>query len=96
MRSIVFWVSALACLPIISVAQPATDPSVAVPAVAYRSVFTDTPHGVETESTDWKAANAQVGQFLRGHIDLLKWEAAQAKAKADARATPDAKKATKP
>ncbi len=96
MRSIVFFGSAWACLPIISVAQLATDPSVAVPAVAYRSVFTDTPHGVETETTDWKAANAQVGQFLRGHIDLLKWEAAQAKAKADARATPAAKEPIKP
>ena len=29
---------------------------------------------------DWRAANAAVGQFPRGHADLVGWEAAQAKA----------------
>ena len=28
---------------------------------------------------DWRAANAAVGQFPRGHADLVGWEAAQAK-----------------
>ena len=46
----------------------------AVPRTEYRSVFKDTPTGVEQETADWKKANASVGQFLRGHIDLLKWE----------------------
>lgn len=68
---------ALACLPVAADAQPPTDPAAPVPSVQYRSVFKDTPMGVETETLDWKAANAQVGQFLRGHIDILKWEAAQ-------------------
>lgn len=54
-------------------ADPA-DPTAAVPRVAYRSVFADTPTGVEAEQTDWKKANADVGQFRRGHVDLLKWE----------------------
>jgi hypothetical protein len=45
-----------------------------VPAVTYRSVFTDLPQGVEETVVDWKAANATVGQFKRGHADLLKWE----------------------
>lgn len=53
------------------------DPSAQVPPVVYRSVFADTPTGVETQSTDWKKANAEVGQFKRGHIDILKWEEAQ-------------------
>lgn len=70
---------ALASLPLAVHAQPATDPSAPVPAVPYRSVFKDTPRGVETETLDWTAANRQVGQFLRGHIDILKWEAAQPK-----------------
>ena len=46
--------------------------------MSYRSVFQDTPSGVETRSVDWKAANAEVGQFTRGHADLVKWEADQA------------------
>ena len=51
-----------------------SDPAAPVPAPAYRSVFADTPRGVEADLTDWKKANADVGQFRRGHIDLLKWE----------------------
>jgi hypothetical protein len=46
--------------------------------VLYRSVFIDTPTGVETEESDWKRANAEVGQFKRGHMDILRWEEAQA------------------
>ncbi len=76
--------AALACLPVAANAQSPADPAVAVPSVPYRSAFTDTPRGVETGSLDWKAANAQVGQFLRGHVDILKWEAAQRKAPAPA------------
>nr|WP_315225449.1 hypothetical protein [uncultured Albidiferax sp.] len=53
------------------------DPSVPVPAVAYRSVFIETPTGVETRSLDWKRAHADVAQFPRGHADVLKWERAQ-------------------
>ena len=49
-----------------------------VPPVAYRSVFVDLPQGVETTTLDWKAANANVGQFKRGYADLLKWEQEQA------------------
>ena len=50
-----------------------------VPAVAYRSIFADLPQGVDEPVQDWKAANAAVGQFKRGHADLLKWEREQAR-----------------
>ena len=50
------------------------NPAAIVPAVLYRSVFVDTPKGVETEELDWKKANADVGQFKRGHVDILQWE----------------------
>jgi hypothetical protein len=53
------------------------DPAAAVPPVVYESVFTDIPKGVETQTIDWKKANADVGQFTRGHVDILKWEEAQ-------------------
>ena len=65
--------------PTPAAADPA-DPRAAVPRVAYRSVFADTPTGVETELVDWKKANAEVGQFRRGHVDLLKWEEERARA----------------
>ncbi len=54
-----------------------SDPGTVVPAVSYRSVVADLPRGVEQGSGDWKAANSTVGQFKRGHIDLLQWEKSQ-------------------
>jgi hypothetical protein len=63
-----------------AVAMAVTDPKADVPAVVYQSVFKQSPTGVETESVDWKKANADVAQFPRGHVDILKWEEAQIKA----------------
>ena len=72
-------------LPALAFAQAnVADPTAPVPPVSYRSVFQDTPSGVETQSVDWKAANAEVGQFTRGHADLVKWEADQAGKKSEA------------
>lgn len=58
----------------------AANPDTPVPPALYRSVFAGLPTGVEQTSLDWKKANADVGQFKRGHLDLLKWEQEQAKA----------------
>lgn len=81
--------AALLCLPLAVMAQTgATDPAAAVPAVLYRSVFVDTPRGVETESLAWRDANAEVAKNLRGHIDILKWEAAQTRTPAQKQAMP--------
>jgi hypothetical protein len=55
----------------------ASDARSPVPALPYRSVFADLPRGVEEGAKDWKAANRAVGQFPRGHIDLLQWEKAR-------------------
>ena len=64
-------------LPHTALAQSAvTDPAAPVPPVVYQSVFADTPKGVEMQTTDWKKANDEVGQFRRGHVDILKWEEA--------------------
>ena len=35
---------------------------------------------IVTQPGDWKAANAAVAEFPRGHGDVLKWEKAQANA----------------
>lgn len=57
----------------------ASQPGSPVAPVAYRSAFADLPQGLEQMPIDWKAANASVGQFKRGHADLLKWEQDQAR-----------------
>ena len=69
-------------------APQAADPAASVPAVTYRSVFADLPTGVEAGRDDWKKANADVGRFTRGHVDILKSE--QQAAPAAPAATPDA------
>ncbi|MBC7682268.1 MAG: hypothetical protein H7172_08035 [Ferruginibacter sp.] len=70
--------SALLCAA--ATAQSPADPSVAVPAVVYQSVFANLSTGVEAQSLDRKRANADVAQFPRGHGDVLKWEQAAARA----------------
>lgn len=54
-----------------------TDPAAFVPPARYRSVFADTPTGVEQDSVGWKKANTGVGEFRNGFVDILKWESAQ-------------------
>ena len=89
LKKIVYQGAALLCLPFAAIAQQgATDSAVSAPSVLYRSVFADTPKGVETETVDWRGANAEVGKNLRGHIDILKWEASQAKAQATNKSAP--------
>lgn len=57
--------------------EQASNPATPVPAALYRSVFADLPAGVEQATGNWKKSNADVGQFKRGHADLLKWEQSQ-------------------
>ena len=55
-------------------ADTVTDAQAVVPAAPYRSVFKETSLGVEKDSDNWRKANDEVGKFLRGHVDILKWE----------------------
>ena len=55
-------------------ALQAASPQAQVPFANYQSVLRGLPQGVESQSTDWRSANDAVGQFKRGHIDLLKLE----------------------
>lgn len=55
-------------------ANQVTDAQAIVPAVTYRSVFKETSLGVEKDTDNWRKANNEVGKFLRGHVDILKWE----------------------
>ena len=52
----------------------ALDPQSAVPPAVYRSTSDKLPRGVEDTQLDWRRSNAAVGQFKRGHIDLLRLE----------------------
>ncbi len=72
-------------------ARQVTDPLAVVPAVTYRSVFKETSLGVEKDTASWRKANDDVGKFLRGHVDILKWEE-QDGAKATKPTTPSAHK----
>lgn len=92
---ILFAAALLAALAPMLQAAPAAapdpvDPAAAVPRPHYRSVFADTPTGVEQEAVPWKKANSEVGRFPRGHVDLLKWEQSQAGQAASAAAPPSA------
>lgn len=60
------------------------DPAAPVPALYYRSALEAGPRGIVQERDDWKAANARVGQYPRGHSDILKAEEAQGSAAPEA------------
>ena len=64
----------LAAASVAAFAADPADPASPVVATPYRSPFADLPSGVEEQTVDWKKANADVAQFPRGHVDLLKWE----------------------
>lgn len=55
----------------------AADADASVPALRYHSALVYSPRGVVQDQDDWAAANARVGQFARGHADILKAEQAQ-------------------
>ena len=55
-------------------ALQAASPQAQVPLAKYQSALRGLPQGVESQSTDWRSANDAVGQFKRGHMDLLKLE----------------------
>lgn len=67
----------------------ASAPGTPVPKAQYQSSFDGLPAGIEQAVVDWRAANAAVGQFKRGHVDLLKWEEEQARQKPVPPSMPD-------
>jgi hypothetical protein len=69
-------------------ARDAANPKAATPTVQYRSVFRETSLGVETEKTDWRKANDDVGKFTRGHVDILKQEEMDEKKSMDSKPIP--------
>lgn len=58
-------------------AAAAVTPSANVPPVRYTPLAPTGASGLAAEGEDWKAANARVGLYRRGHIDILKAERSQ-------------------
>lgn len=60
-------------LPMLAHSAPPYDPDVPVPAPRYAPLplLGTTP---QLGETNWREANETVGQFTRGHIDVLRWE----------------------
>jgi len=89
-----------ACIPYGVLAQPlAADPAAPVPAAPYRSAFgspMQLPPSTEVNLADWMQANADVGRNLRGHLDILKWEAANAAPRDPAEPQPQSQPAAPP
>ena len=56
---------------------PVVSSEVPVPPVVYQSVFATPSRGSASAEDNWKEANAAVGRFKRGHIDILKKESEQ-------------------
>jgi outer membrane protein, multidrug efflux system len=44
------------------------------PCLALALLITSPPMAAQAPAADWRQANQDVGQFERGHIDLLRWE----------------------
>ncbi|MDO9479937.1 MAG: hypothetical protein Q8S96_20810 [Hydrogenophaga sp.] len=80
-----WWAALLCAAP--ALAQPsaalrAADPATPVPAVTVPALPPATPAqplelptDIERARAIWQQANAQVAEFPRGHIDILRWEA---------------------
>lgn len=70
-------------------AAAAVAPGAAVPPVPYQPMARSGASGLVSEREDWKAANAAVGQFPRGHQDVIKWEKAREAAPSAAPGAPE-------
>ncbi len=58
-----------------AVAPLASDPTAGASPLQHRAM--PSSGSVEATYTDWRSANGAVGEFPRGHADILHWEAGQ-------------------
>jgi len=58
-------------------AAAAANPDAGTSPVPYQPMAPVGAGALIVELDDWKAANATVGQYRRGHMDIIKWEKAQ-------------------
>lgn len=74
LASTLLWQTSSAQTAMAPATESAANPAAKVPTVVYRSVFKETSLGVEKDTDNWRKSNDEVGKFLRGHLDILKWE----------------------
>lgn len=68
-------------LPLLAAAEPYSPPPLLDPAAPTRPLAAAAMGAGKTvvnAGTDWKAANAAVARFARGHADIVRWEKSQA------------------
>ena len=58
----------------------AANPAAPAAPMPYRSMADQAPVVPDGAVVDWRAAHAAVGEFPRGHADIVAWEAAQSAA----------------
>ena len=75
---------ALAQNPPLPAFAGAADPAAPTAPLAYQGITPRPLQAQQLGAQDWRAANAAVSDFARGHADIVGWEAAQAKANANA------------
>ena len=75
-----------------AVSDPA-DADAAAPALGHPRLDSSPP--VDAAAQDWRLANDRVGQFRRGHLDLLEWEMANPEPAGSAPARPQASGASR-
>ena len=83
LTTVVFVMVSASTLATAQATKPAAPPNVFDPAaktLALHHLPLPTSGLIVAQPGDWKAANAAVAEFPRGHGDVLKWEKAQANA----------------
>ncbi len=58
-------------------AAAAANPQTSVAPVRYQAMPPVGASALPVEPGDWRASNATVGQYRRGHSDIVRWEKAQ-------------------
>ena len=73
-------------LPLVAqtTASPALVTNPAAPSAPLQHPPLPTSGSLVSQPADWRAANAAVAEFPRGHADVVQWEKAQASGKAPA------------
>lgn len=88
-RTAVCLLLASSLFPNLAMAIQPYDPAVPVPEPAFVPVAPSVLDAVAMGEDGWRAANDMVGAFTRGHIDIIRWEAENRPAAAEA--PPDGK-----
>jgi outer membrane protein TolC len=83
-RIAVYLLLASGLWPMLAAGSQPYDPAVTVPNPTFVPLHPSLTEGVGMGEDDWRSANDTVGAFTRGHIDVIRWEAENRPAAAEA------------